>query len=123
MSKRTNEMRASGTYEPPDEGSASMAMHIRALSYARRPEHFRIFPSRTWFPAGLIRMRPAVFRCGAGDRVRAVYTTTCLGRVKFLSKPSIPFRVFSVFPITWGICSSLDRQPQWWFQVRVLIRF
>jgi hypothetical protein len=31
--------------------------------------------------------------------------------VKLLSNQSIPFRVFSVFPTTWGICSSLDRQP------------
>jgi len=27
---------------------------------------------------------------------------TCLGRVKLLSNQSIPFRVFSVFPTTWG---------------------
>src|SRR5271170_5717684 len=39
----------------------------------------------------------------------------CLGRVKFLSKPSIPFPVLSVFPITCGICSSLDGKPQWSF--------
>src|SRR5215469_6686610 len=45
---------------------------------------------------------------------------TCLGRVKFPSKPSIPFPVFSVFPITWGICSSLDRQPQLPFQLSVV---
>jgi hypothetical protein len=31
--------------------------------------------------------------------------------VKFPSKPSIPFRAFSVFPITRGICSSLDVGP------------
>jgi hypothetical protein len=37
---------------------------------------------------------------------------TCLGRVKLPSKPSILFPVFSVFPITWGICSPLDGQPQ-----------
>ena len=42
---------------------------------------------------------------------------TCLGHVKFSSNPSIPFRSFSVFPTTWGICSSLDRNPQWLFQI------
>ena len=40
-----------------------------------------------------------------------------LGRVKFPSKPYIPFRAFSVVPTTWGICSSLDGQPQRVFQM------
>jgi hypothetical protein len=46
------------------------------------------------------------FQCGPSNFVCQVCAgTICLGRVKFPSKPSIPFRVFSVFPITWGICS------------------
>jgi hypothetical protein len=32
--------------------------------------------------------------------------------VNFLSKSSIPLYAFSAFPTTWGICSSLDGQPQ-----------
>ena len=43
---------------------------------------------------------------------------SCPGRVKLSSKPSIPFRVFSAFPTTWEICSSLDAQPPRLFQIR-----
>jgi hypothetical protein len=47
------------------------------------------------------------------NRGASSFASSCLGRVKFPSKPSIPFRVLSVFPTTWGIYSSLDGQPQW----------
>jgi excisionase family DNA binding protein len=36
---------------------------------------------------------------------------------KLPSKPSIPFHGFSVFPITWGVCFSLNGQPQWLFSM------
>jgi hypothetical protein len=56
---------------------------------------------------------PGIAIC-SGRKTRQL---TCLGRVKFPFKPSIPFRVFSIFPTIWGICSSLDGQPQRWFQI------
>ena len=58
-----------------------------------------------------------IFQQARQSRTAFLRVGTCLGRVKFPSKPSIPFRVFSVFPITWGICSSLDGQPQRPFQI------
>jgi len=46
-----------------------------------------------------------------------VHRPPALGAVKLSSKPSLLFRVFSVFPITWGICFSLDRRSQYLFQM------
>jgi hypothetical protein len=61
---------------------------------------------------------PRQFDCATpiGPRSHSI-ALACLGRVKFSFKPPIRFRVFSVFPTTWGICSSLDGQPQWPFQM------
>jgi hypothetical protein len=67
-------------------------------------------PTATEFPA---RFEVDYVRIYQKELKRAKHATPCRDCVEAPSNCSIPFHPFLVFPITWGICSSLDSQPKW----------
>jgi hypothetical protein len=84
---------------------------VRRLSVS---QSIKLSGRRMWNP---VSPGFSAFCLGKSNPVAGSERSTRLGRVLTLSKSSISFHHLSVFAITWGICSSLDGQPQQVFQI------